>query len=89
MKGASPNVKLFGPNPTNGAFSTFLGGQYWTGLSFQLACGDTIAGTTGDALCGKGVRPDVYVLPRQSQLMMGQDPVYDTALAWVRESLAP
>ncbi len=89
LKGASPNVRLFGPNPTNGAFSTFLGGQYWTGLTFQLASGDTIAGETGEALCGKGVRPDVLVLPTQSALMQGRDPVYEAGYAWVKANLAP
>ncbi len=89
LKGASPNVRLFGPNPTNGAFSTFLGGQYWTGLTFQLACGDTIAGETGEALCGEGVRPDVVVLPAQSALLQGRDPLYDAGYAWVKANLAP
>lgn len=88
MKGEK-NVRIFGPTPTNGAFSTFLGFQIWMGVTAQIACGDTIEAGTGKSLCGTGVAPDVVVLPKQTDLMAGKDPVYDAALQWVRENLAP
>ena len=82
----SPRTRIFGPNPTNGAFSTFLGYSYWLGLSFQLAAQDTI-NHDGTMLCARGVVPDEIVEPRQSDLVQGIDTVYEAALAWVRANL--
>ncbi len=87
MKGA-PKVRLFGPGPSAGAFSTFLQFNYWGGLSFQLATGDTIS-SGGDALLGHGVVPDEIVLQKQSDLMAGKDTIHEAALAWVRANLRP
>lgn len=87
MKGA-PKVRLFGPHPTSGAFSTFLEFKWWGGLSYQLASGDTIA-ADGSALIGHGVVPDVTLLPRQSDLVAGKDTLFEAALAWVRQELKP
>ncbi|RYE90561.1 MAG: hypothetical protein EOO75_10005 [Myxococcales bacterium] len=85
LKG-SPNTRIFGPNPTNGAFSTFLQFSYWLGLSYQLAAQDTV-NHDGTMLCGHGVTPDEIVEPRQSDLVQGIDSVYVAALAWVRANL--
>jgi hypothetical protein len=87
MKGA-PKVRLFAPFQTNGGFSTRYAFGYWLSLSFVLAVGDTFVpdGTTHN---GRGVEPDVVVLPKQSDLLAGRDSVYEAALAWVRQELAP
>lgn len=85
MKGA-PNVRIFGPHGTAGAFSTFINFEYYGGLDFQLASGDTIA-WDGSALIGAGVVPDEIVLPKQSDLLAGRDTLHEAALAWVRENL--
>jgi hypothetical protein len=87
MKGA-PNVRLFAPGPTAGAFSTFIQFAYWGGLSFQIASGDTIT-PGGDALLGRGVAPDEIVRQRQSDLVQGKDTLHEAALAWVRANLRP
>lgn len=87
LKG-SPNARIFGPHPTNGAFSSLNGLSYWVGLSFQLASGDTVDVRTGQALCGSGAIPDEIVLPKQSDLLKGKDTVYEAAAAWVRKNLA-
>ncbi len=87
MKGA-PKVKLFGPGPTAGAFSTFIEFNYWGGLAFQLASGDTIS-KDGTPLIGRGVVPDVVVDQKQSDLLAGRDTIHEAALAWVRQELKP
>jgi hypothetical protein len=86
IKGA-PNTKIFGPFQTNGAFSTRYSFGYWLGMSYLMATGDTFLpdGTTHN---GRGVEPDVVVLPRQSDLLIGKDTVYEAAIAWVRQGLA-
>ena len=62
MKGA-PNVMLFGPHPTAGAFSTYIEFSSWGNLYFQFGSpGDTIA-ADGSALIGHGVPPDVVPAP--------------------------
>ncbi len=87
MKGA-PKVRIFGPNPTNGAYSTFLGLTYASGINYQVAIGDTI-GADGHSLCGHGVAPDETVMPLQSDLVAGRDTAIARALAWVRSEVAP
>lgn len=87
MKGA-PKVKLFGPGPTAGAFSTFIQFAYWGGLSFQIASGDTIT-KNGEPMIGHGVVPDVVVDQKQSDLIAGRDTIHEAALAWVRQELKP
>ncbi|MCC6523913.1 MAG: hypothetical protein IT373_14740 [Polyangiaceae bacterium] len=87
MKGAG-KVRLFGPHPTAGAFSTFIDYGYWGGVSWQFASGDTV-GADGTPLLGTGVAPDEVVLPRQSDLLAGKDSLHEAALAWVRASLKP
>lgn len=82
MKGA-PNVRIFGPYETSGAFSTRLALGYWLGMSFTLASGDTFV-ADGRNLNGTGAPPDEVVLPRQSDLAQGKDTVYEAALAWLR-----
>ena len=85
MKGA-PNVKHFAPYETNGGFSTRYAFGYWLGISYVMAVGDTF-GPEGHTLNGTGVSPDVVVLPKQSDLLVGKDSVYEAALAWVRQEL--
>lgn len=86
MKGA-PNVRIFGPHATAGAFSTYIELAAW-GVYFQIASGDTI-GKDGSALIGHGVEPDVTLLPRQSDLVAGKDTLFEAALAWVRQEIGP
>ncbi len=85
MKG-SPHVKIFAPYETNGGFSTRYAFGYWLGMSYVMAVGDTF-GPDGHTLNGSGVSPDVVVLPKQSDLLVGKDSVYEAALAWVRQEL--
>jgi hypothetical protein len=87
MKGA-PRVRLFGPHPTAGAFSTYIELRGWGPLYWQIASGDTI-GADGSSLIGHGVVPDVVVLPKQSDLIAGKDTLFEAALAWVRQELTP
>ncbi|MCU0692503.1 MAG: hypothetical protein MUF54_13970, partial [Polyangiaceae bacterium] len=84
----APKVRIFGPHPTNGAFSTFVGLSYWRGFNYQLASGDTI-GADGQALCGRGVAPNEVVLPLQSDLLAGKDTLIERALSWVRAGAQP
>jgi hypothetical protein len=85
MKGA-PNVRIFGPHETAGAFSSFYNFSYWSRLDFQMASGDTIS-FEGETLIGRGVEPDEIVEHTQSSLLSGKDLPYEAALAWVREKL--
>lgn len=87
LKG-SANARIFGPHPTNGAFSSLNGMSYWFGLSYQFGSGDTIDIRTGAALCGSGAKPDEIVFPKQSDLVVGKDTVYEAAATWVRANLA-
>jgi hypothetical protein len=84
----SPNARIFGPFETNGAFSTRFTLGYWLGLRYTVASGDTFV-PSGETLNGHGVEPDVVVLPLQSDLVEGRDTVFDAALAWLREEVAP
>ena len=88
MKGVGPKVRIFGPGPTAGAFSTFYELQYWGGLSWSLASGDSV-GADGSSLIGHGVVPDVIVQQKQSDLIAGRDTIHDVALAWVQTELKP
>lgn len=87
MKGA-PNVRLFGPQPTAGAFSSYFQFSMPGSFSLQMASGDTIS-YEGKSLIGRGVEPDEIVLPLQSDLIHGRDTIYLRALAWVRSELEP
>jgi hypothetical protein len=86
MKGA-PHVRIFGPHPTAGAFSTYI--QFsGSGVGFQLGSGDTLA-PTGETMIGHGAVPDVILLPKQSDLLAGKDTLFEAALAWVRSEIGP
>lgn len=87
MKGA-PNLRIFGPGPTAGAFSTYIQFSYYGGISFQFASGDTIA-ADGTSLMGRGVMPDVIVQQKQSDLLAGVDTMHEAALAWIRAENQP
>ncbi len=88
MKGVSDKVRIFGPGPTAGAFSTFYELEYWGGLSWALASGDSI-GADGTPLIGQGVVPDVIVQQKQSDLVAGRDTIHDAAVAWLLTELKP
>jgi hypothetical protein len=85
FKGAKKG-RIFGPGPTAGAFSTFYNLSFWGPLSLQLATGDAIS-SEGKTLIGYGVAPDVVVQQKQSDLMVGKDTIFETALSWVRANL--
>jgi len=87
MKGA-PNVRVFGPHQTAGAFSSFYQFGYWSHLDFQLASGDTLA-FDGTSLLGHGIEPDEIVVHTQTSLLSGKDAVYEAGLSWVRSHLKP
>jgi hypothetical protein len=86
FKGIAPHVKIFAPYETNGAFSTRYGFGYWLGMSYVIAVGDTFD-AEGRTHNGRGVAPDFVVLPKQSDLVIGKDTVYEAALAWVRQEI--
>jgi hypothetical protein len=81
MKGAD-NVRLFGRR-TSGAFSSFLQFDYFGGIRFQFASGDFVT-REGETSIGFGVVPDEEILPKQSDLLVGRDTVFERALEWVR-----
>lgn len=83
-----PKMKLFGPAPTAGAFSTLMHLQYWGGIGALFASGDSVL-EDGSAVLGHGVVPDVIVAPTQADLLAGKDTVYEAGLAWVRTELKP
>ncbi len=85
MKGA-PNVRIFGPHGTAGAFSTFINFDYWTTISLQIASGDMIL-KDGSTQIGVGVLPDEIVAQKQSDLMAGKDTIFEAALTWLRANL--
>ena len=87
VKGA-PKVRIFGPGPTAGAFSTFFTFDPPGPISFQLASGDSIS-AAGAPLIGHGVEPDEVVLQRQSDLLAGKDSLVESAVAWLRAELKP
>jgi len=87
MKGA-PHVRIFGPHPTAGAFSSFMSLDYWAGIMHRLSMQDTIA-FTGLPLAGHGAAPDEIVLPRQTDLLQGKDTLAERALAWLRAEATP
>ena len=78
----SLNTRLFG-RPTMGAFSTFLVFETASLYGFRLASGDFIS-ASGVPQIGKGVQPDEVIIPKQSDLIVGKDTVYERALTWVR-----
>jgi hypothetical protein len=87
LKGA-PNVRIFGPFETNGGFSTRYQLSYTLGMSFVLASGDSFL-ESGMTHNGTGVAPDVVVAPRQSDLLVGVDTVFQAAVDWVRQEIEP
>jgi hypothetical protein len=87
MKGGA-KTRLFAPFQTNGGFSTRYSFGYWLSMGYVIAVGDDIM-ADGSTHNGRGVQPDVVVLPKQSDLMVGKDTVFEAALAWVRQELEP
>ena len=82
MKAAGANVQIFG-RQTAGAFSSYVQFDYFAGLAWRLASGDLIR-ADGTSHLGQAVVPDVPMVPKQSDLVVGKDTVYEAALAWVR-----
>ncbi len=87
MKGA-PRVRIFGPHPTAGAFSSYMSLDYWSGIMHRLSMQDAIT-PDGAVLVAHGVEPDEIVLPRQSDLILGKDTLAERALAWLRAEVTP
>jgi len=85
LKGAS-NVRIFGPYQTAGGFSTRYELGYGLGWGYVLASADTFT-PAGNTLNGFGVEPDVVVTPKQSDLLVGVDTVFEAALDWVRQEM--
>ncbi len=86
LKNTTPNIRIFGPHESEGAFSTRYELGYGLGLGYVLASADTFV-PTGESLNGYGVVPDEIVVPKQSDLLAGVDTVFEAALAWVRSQL--
>jgi len=53
------------------------------GDGFQYAFANYLS-AAGERLEGRGVAPDVEIVPSRKQLMAGKDPVLDAAVAWIR-----
>jgi hypothetical protein len=87
LKGA-PKTRLFGPFQTNGGFSTRYSFGYWLSVGYVAAVGDTLD-AQGITFNGHGIEPDQVVLPKQSDLLVGKDTVFEAALAWVRAEAKP
>jgi hypothetical protein len=86
MKNVGPNVRIFGPYETSGAFSTLYTLGYWGGPQYVMASADSFD-PDGNTLNGTGVQPDVVTMPLQSDLVVGKDTVFEAALAWIRQEL--
>lgn len=90
-----PNLRIFGPVPTAGAFGAIvslpplLPGEY-AGGSIQVH--DTRFAASRDALLtapyasGTGVRPDEVVLQKLSDSLVGRDTMLNRARAWLMEA---
>ncbi|HEY2515852.1 MAG TPA: S41 family peptidase [Polyangiaceae bacterium] len=79
----TPNVRSFGTKSC-GAFSTINALAYGGGaLYFSMGDGESFT-PDGTSLDGTGAEPDEYVVPRQSDLLVGKDTAYERALAWLR-----
>lgn len=85
MKGG-PDVRLFGPGPSMGAFGTFMQYSLWGVMRWSISIEDAIA-PDGTVLTTHGVEPDQVVVPKQSDLLAGKDTVEAAALAWLRTEL--
>lgn len=79
---APGNVRTFGRR-TAGAFSSYLTFSSFGGFSFRVASGDFVE-SAGTLRLGRGVAPDEEIVPKQSDLLVGKDTVYERALAWLR-----
>jgi carboxyl-terminal processing protease len=53
------------------------------GDGFQYAVANYVS-AGGQALEGRGVRPDVEVAPKRATLLAGHDPVIDAAVEWIK-----
>jgi hypothetical protein len=85
MKGG-PDVQLFGPGPSMGAFGTFMQYSLWGVMHWSISIEDAIA-PDGTLLTSHGVVPDQVVVPTESDLLAGKDTVEASALDWLRTEL--
>ncbi|AKU93631.1 hypothetical protein AKJ09_00295 [Labilithrix luteola] len=81
LSGAA-NVRTFG-RTTAGAFSSYLAFSSFGGFTFRIASGDFVE-ASGALRLGRGIASDEEILPKQSDLLVGKDTVYERALAWLR-----
>ncbi|MEB2310671.1 MAG: S41 family peptidase [Sorangiineae bacterium] len=87
LQGA-PNVRLFGPGPSMGAFGTFMQYSLWGVMRWSVGIEDAIT-PDGTLLCTHGVDPDVRLAPTQSDLLSGKDTIAEAAIAWLRSEAHP
>ena len=90
-----PNLRIFGPTPTSGAFGAVVGlpplmpGEY-SGGSIQIH--DTRFASSSAGLLevpfesGTGVSPDEVLVQTLSDALQGRDTMLARALAWLRET---
>ncbi len=76
-------ARLFGRN-TQGAALPSVVEKLETGDGFQYATADYVS-RSGARVEGVGVKPDVEIPLRRSDLAMGRDAVLDAALQWLNE----
>jgi carboxyl-terminal processing protease len=75
-------ARIFGSR-TAGAALPSIFERLPNGDGFQYAIANYIS-HGGQPLEGRGVTPDVEVRPTQAELLAGQDPTLDRALAWIQ-----
>jgi carboxyl-terminal processing protease len=77
-------AKIFGSN-TGGAVLNSMFIRLPNGDGFQYAQGLYIS-PSGKRLEGVGVSPDIMVAPTRNELLAGEDPAMEKAIAWIMES---
>ena len=87
-----PNLRIYAPGPTSGAFGSIAGIPPmvvgWYGGSLQMQ--DSRWGEDADALAkapwesGTGVQPDVVMAQTMSDAMRDRDTMIEAAHAWLR-----
>jgi carboxyl-terminal processing protease len=75
-------ARIFGSRTAGAALPSYFE-RLPNGDGFQYAVGDYVS-TGGQRLEGRGVIPDVEVLPSRKALLEGHDPVLEAAVEWLR-----
>lgn len=79
-------ARIFG-TPSAGAALPSVFVRLPNGDGFQYAIANYVS-VGGEPLEGRGVTPDVLVVPDRASLLAGNDPVVDAAVAWIRAEAA-